>query len=140
MIELTNNGTQVVPSGAVVTYNTETIKSGCAEKHVVGSGTITLALAGRYLVTFTGNVAIPTTGTAGEIDLAMEQNGEMIIGGQMKARPTAVNYFYNVAKQHYIDVPKTCAGVVPQTVSIINNGDEAITVDNPTFTVVRVNG
>lgn len=140
MIELTNSAIQAVTASQPVIYNTVVVKSGCAEKYTPGSSQVTLACGGRYLVTFSGNVEIPSAGTAGEIDVAIMLNGEPVVGGVMKVTQAEVNDFANISTQHYIDVPKTCSGPVSQIVSVANVGTISINVDNPTLTVVRVNG
>lgn len=140
MIELTNSAVQTVGASQPITYNIALVKSGSAEKHALGSGQITLACPGRYLVMFSGNVALPTGGTVAEIPVALSANGESVPGGVMRYTPAAVNEYGNIATQHYIDVPKACGGAVPQTISVRNLYTEGILVDNPTLTAVRVNG
>ena len=90
MIELTNTAVQTVAAGQSVVYNATAVKGGCAERHRAGSAQVVLTKPGRYLVGFSGNIAIPTGGAAGEISLALtykpcpkvldwEQDAQMII-------------------------------------------------------------
>lgn len=141
MIELTNNSIQTVLVGQNVLFTETAVHSGCAERHREGSGQITLVQPGRYLVSFTGNIAVPTGGTAGEVDLAVAVQGEALSGSTMRATPTVVGAYFNVATQHYVDVPRTCCGgSCCQTVSVINNGTQGVSVQDPNITAVRVCG
>ena len=139
MIELVYSGTtpQTVAIGQSVVYNVEAAKGGCAERHRAGSAQLTLVKPGRYLVSFAGNIAVPATGgTLGEISLGIALNGEPLTGSIMRATPAAVSEYFNVATQHYIDVPCGCC----QTVTVQNTGASAVDVDNPNLTAVRVCG
>lgn len=141
MIELTNTQAQTVAVGSSVLYNTTSVKSGCCERHRSGSSQITLTGAGRYLVTFSGNVSVPTGTTVGEVDLSIAQQGEAIQGTTMRATPAAVNEYFNVSTQTYIDVFNNCTGgTCCQTISVENTGTIPVQVADPNFTAVRVNG
>ena len=141
MIELTAAAVQVVPAGESVVFTNEAVKGGCAERHRDGSAQITLLQPGRYLVTFSGNIAIDTGGTAGEISLALTQQGEILGGSRMRVTPAAVGEYFNVATQHYIDVYRGCNGAgCCQTITVENTSAQAVLVDNPNITAVRVCG
>ena len=126
MIELLNPTPQTVAPGQGVVYSEEISSKCSAERH----------RAGRYLVGFSGNVAIPAGGVVGEVSLAIALDGEPITGSVMRATPAAVSEYFNVATQHYIDVPCGCC----QTVTVQNTGVAAVQVDNPNLTAVRVCG
>lgn len=136
MLELTNSVVQEVAAGQSVVFNSTSVKSGCAERHREGSGQITLTKPGRYLVTFSGNIAIPSGGTVGEIALGIAQAGEIIGGTLMRSTPTAVENFNNVSSQTYVNVYCNCC----ETVTIKNAGINSVSVDNPNITAVRVCG
>lgn len=139
MIELVYSGAtpQLVPIGQSVVFNTEAVKSGCAERHRSGSAQLTLAKPGRYLVNFNGNIAVPATGgTVGPISMSLALNGEALNGSVMTVTPAAVSEFFNVSTQHYIDVPCGCC----VTITVQNTGASAVDVDNPNLTAVRVCG
>ena len=141
MIELTNTNIQTVIVGANVLYNTKRIHSGCAERHTHGSSQISLTAPGRYLVTFSGNIAVPTGQTVGEVSLGIAENSEIINGTIMRATPAAVEEYFTVSAQTYVDVEKNCCGgVCCKTISVENNSTIPVNVDNPNFTAVRVNG
>lgn len=137
MIELINTAVQTVPAGQSVVYNTAAVRSSCGrERHRAGSAFITLLPPGRYLVTFSGNIAVPTGGTVGEISLAITQDGEVLGGSIMRATPAAVEEYFNVSTQHYVDTYCQCC----VNVGVQNTSGIPILVDNPNITVVRVCG
>lgn len=134
MIELINTTPQTVPVGQSVVYNTVAARGGCAERNRPGSAFITLLKPGRYLVSFSGNIAVPTGETVGEISLAMTYDGETLGGSTMRATPAAVEEYFNVSTQHYVDVYCSCC----VNVAIQNTGTIPVLVDNPNITAVRV--
>lgn len=136
MIELTNTAVQTVAAGQSVIYNATAVKGGCAERHRAGSAQVVLTKPGRYLVGFSGNIAIPTGGTTGEISLALTYDGEPIVGSAMRITPAAVEQYGNVSTQHYVDVYCNCC----VTVSVQNTSGAAILVESPNITAVRVCG
>lgn len=136
MIELNNTAVQTVAAGQSVIYNATAVKGGCAERHRAGSAQVVLTKPGRYLVGFSGNIAIPTGGTAGEISLALAYDGEPIAGSAMRITPAAVVQYGNVSTQHYVDVYCNCC----VNVSVQNTSGVAILVESPNITAVRVCG
>lgn len=136
MIELINTSVQTVPIGQSVVYNSTTVRGGCAERHREGSAQIILTKPGRYLVAFSGNIAVPTGETVGEISLGITQDGEVLGGSLMRVTPAAVEEYFNVSSQHYVDTYCQCC----VNVGVLNTSDIPILVDNPNITVVRVCG
>ena len=134
MIELINTAVQTVPIGQSVVYNAVAARGGCAERHREGSAQITLLKPGRHLVTFSGNIAVPTGETVGEISLAMTYDGEVLGGSTMRVTPAAVEEYFNVSTQHYVDVYCNCC----VNVAIQNTSGIPVLVDNPNITAVRV--
>jgi hypothetical protein len=137
MIELINTAVQTVDIGQSVVYNTAAVRSTCGrERHRPGSAFVTLLPPGRYLVTFSGNIAVPTGETVGEISLGITQDGEVLGGSLMRVTPAAVEEYFNVSSQHYVDTYCQCC----VNVGVENTSDIPILVDNPNITVVRVCG
>lgn len=62
----------------------------------------------RYQVTFNGNIAIPTGGTAGAIAVAIAVNGEPRLTSRAIITPAAVEEYGNVTSTAIITVPKCC--------------------------------
>lgn len=136
MIELINTAVQTVPVGQSVVYNAVAARGGCAERHRQGSAQVTLLKPGRYLVSFSGNIAVPTGETVGEISLGLVYDGEILGGSLMRVTPAAVEEYFNVSTQHYVDVYCNCC----VNVAVQNTSDIPVLVDNPNITAVRVCG
>lgn len=134
MIELINTAVQTVAVGQAVVYNAVPVHSGYAERHRQGSAQVLLTRQGRYLITFSGNIAVPADGTVGEISLGIAQDGEILGGSTMRVTPAAVEEYFNVSTQHYVDVCCECC----TNVAVESTSDQAILVDNPNIVVVRV--
>ena len=137
LIELINTAVQTVDIGQSVVYNTAAVRSTCGrERHSPGSAFVTLLPPGRYLVTFSANIAVPTGETVGEISLGITQDDEVLGGSLMRATPAAVEQYFNVSSQHYVDTYCQCC----VNVGVENTSDIPILVDNPNLTAVRVCG
>lgn len=120
MAEFTYNEIQLVQPGASAVLDT-TI--GCNRRYVLhrpGSGIVTLrgivnnacASFARYRVSYDGNIAVPTGGTVGEIQLALAIDGEVIPTSIAAATPTAVDTYWNVSGFAIIDVPCGCCNTI----------------------------
>lgn len=139
MIELIQTQVVTVPVGQSVPFDQTVAKGGCAEYHRTGSANIRLLKPGRYLVTFSGNIAVPTGETVGEVSLGIAADG-ILAGSIMRATPAAVEEYFNVSTQHYVDVPVCCGNTCCVDVSVQNTSDIPVLVDNANITAVRVNG
>lgn len=136
MIETIGVPIQLVGIRQNVLFPQTAVKGGCAERHRAGSGLITLLKPGRYLVTFFGNIAVPTGQTIGEISVGIARDGEIIPGTIMRVTPAAVNQYFNVSVQTYVDVYCNCC----EDVSVENNSTIPINVQDANLTAVRVCG
>lgn len=138
MAEYTAVATQeVAQNGNVIFTNTAVRGTNCI-KHREGSGIITLRgitnqCRARFLVSYSGNIQIPTGGTVGEISLALAVDGEPLQSTRMIVTPAAVENFFNVSAQAYIDVPRGCCS----TVAVQNTSTQAIEVQNSNLIAVR---
>lgn len=139
MAEFTNVELQTVAlNGNVIFDETPVCPTRCIQ-HREGSGIVRLKghtnqKFARYLVAFSGNIQIPTGGTVEEISLAIAVDGEPLLATQMIVTPAAVEEFFNVSTQTYIDVPCGCC----VTVAVENTSTQAIEVQNANLIVVRV--
>ena len=124
MAEFVYNEVQLVQPGASALLNTAI---GCNRGYVLhrpGSGILTIRgmvnnpCAGfvRYRVSFDGNIAVPEGGTAGEIQLAIAIDGEVVPTSIAAATPTVADAYWNVNGFAIIDVPKGCC----YTISVEN--------------------
>ena len=138
-MEIIANATQTVNAGANV-YFTDVVTGGnCAITHRDDSGLVNLKgltnqCRARYKVSFGGNIAIPTGGTAGPISLAIAIDGEAVLATTMTANPAAVGDFWNVYSSVFVDVPKGCCS----TISVQNISTVAVDVANANLIVERV--
>lgn len=62
----------------------------------------------RYQVTYNGNIAVPTGGTAGPIAVAISVNGEPRFTSRAIVTPAAVEEYNNVTSTAIITVPRGC--------------------------------
>ena len=140
MAEFTNVATQTVAVNGNVLFTDTT--SNCNKgiiSHRPGSGLInakgaTNGCRAKYRVSFSGNIAVPTGGTAGAISLAIAIEGEPDLSTLAIATPAAVGAFNNVAMFTDVWVPCGCC----QSISIKNTSTQAISVANANITVNRV--
>lgn len=150
MAEFTNNPIQEVQANQQVLLNTVI---GCPKGYVLhreGSGIVTLrgivncpqASYARYQVTFNGNIAVPTDGTAGPISVGIALDGEPIPTSKAIVTPTAVNAYNNVTSTAIITVPKGCCFniSVENTTEVIAPAvvAQAINVQNANLVVTRI--
>ena len=124
MAEYVYNEVQLVQPNAAAQLETAI---GCNRGYVLhrpGSGILTIrglvnnpcARFARYRVAFDGNIAVPEGGTAGEIQLAIAIDGEIVPTSIAAATPTAVSAYWNVNGFAIVDVPVGCC----YTISVEN--------------------
>lgn len=141
MAEYTSAAVQTVAFNQNVLFTETPVCGNCSIMHREGSGLVTLRgntcqCRARYRIFFSGNIAIPTGGTVGEISLTITIDGEPVNSTTMIATPAAVEEFHNVASGVFIDVPRDCC----VTIGVRNTSTTAqsITVANPNLIVERV--
>jgi len=155
MAEYTYNPVQRVEAGQNVILNT-TIP--CNKGYVIHrneSGIVILRgitnnCFARYQVTFNGNIAIPTDGTApAPISVALAVDGEPLLTSRAIVTPAAVtptpatneNYF-NVTSTAFVTVPRGCCFTVAventSTGADATTPAPAINVQNANLVVERV--
>ena len=137
-MEIIANAVQTVPANQNV-YFTDTVICGNGSiSHRDDSGLVTLRgvtnqCRARFMVTFGGNIAIPTGGTVGPISLAIAIEGEPVPATTMIVTPAAVEQFFNVKSSVFIDVPRGCC----TRISVENTSDESIVVQNANLIITR---
>lgn len=89
----------------------------------------------QYNVRFSGNIAVATGGTVGEIDLALSVDGYVLPLTLAAATPVAIGDNWHVSGDATIEVPPCCC----KTVTVVNaSTDTAITVQNLGVEVTRL--
>jgi len=103
MAEFTANAIQLVAVNQNILFTDTPVKGGRYISHRDGSGLITLKgnkgcncqANARYLVTFSGNIAVPTGQTPGAISLGISYDGEPVGSTNMIVTPAAVDEYFN---------------------------------------------
>lgn len=148
MAEFTYNPVQLVEAGQNVVLNNSIPCTKGYVYHRDESGIVILrgivnnpnSCYARYQVTFNGNIAIPTGGTAAPIAVSLSIDGEPLQTSKAIVTPTAADAYFNVTSTAFITVPKGCCfSVAVENVS--PSGADApapaINVQNANLTVVR---
>ena len=120
MAQFNYNEVQTIQAGGSAILNDRICCNNGYVIHRPGSGILTLrgivnnpcARFARYRVAYDGNIAIPTGGTAGEIQLAIAIGGEVDPPSTAAATPTVADAYWNVSGFSIVDVPAGCCYTV----------------------------
>ena len=85
------------------------------------------------MVSYSGNIQIPTGGTVEAISLAIAIDGEPLQSARMIVTPAAVENLFNVSASAFVDVPKGCC----VTAAVQNTSSQTIDVQNSNLIVTR---
>ena len=137
-MELTSIATTTVPAGGNLPFTETAVPGSNCIQHREGSGIIMLRgitnqHRARFLVQYSGNIAVPTGGTVGEISLAISLNGEPLEATRMRVTPAAAGEFFNISSFAYIEVPKGCC----LSVAIENTSGQAVDAANNNIIITR---
>ena len=138
-MEIIAVATQTVAENQNVLFTDSVTCGNCSITHRDGSGLVTLRgntaqCRARYKVSFGGNIAIPTGGTAGPISIALAIDGEPVASSIMTVTPLDLEDYNNVFGALFIDVPKGCC----MTISVQNINTQSILVQNANLIIERV--
>jgi hypothetical protein len=138
-MEITANTVQTVLTNQNVLFTDYVVCGNGPMLHRAGSGLVTVKgvtnqCRARFRVSFGANIAIPTGGTVGPISLAISIEGEPIGPTTMIVTPAAVENFFNVSSDVFIDVPKGCC----MSIGVKNIADQPVLVQNANLIVERV--
>lgn len=136
MAEFTNTPIQLVDEDENVTFNATPVRGCKCIDHREGSGIVTLRSFSncgfsRYRVSFGGNIAIPTGGAVGPIELAISVRGEPLGSATAIVTPAAVEQYFNVYMSVLVYVPCGCC----VDVGVRNTSDQPINVQNANLIV-----
>lgn len=139
MAQYTNVFVQQIAANANAVFSETPVAGSNCIVHREGSGIITLRgitsqCRARYLVTFNGNIAIPTGGTVGPISIAIALDGEPLGSATATVTPAAVGDEFNVFATALVSVPRGCC----VTVSVKNVNAQTIELQNASMIVTRV--
>lgn len=133
------NDVQLVEAGnSVLFYDSIPCKSGQVI-HRNGAGVLTLKgktnnCYAQYQVTFNGNIALPTTGTVGEISVALALEGEPLQTSRARFYAYSLDVYGNVTATAIIKVPKCCCF----SLSVENTSGQDINVQNANLVINRI--
>lgn len=116
-MEVTGIALQTVAAGEDVAFTETAVNGTKCIVHRQGSGIIKLRgitnqCKARFLVSYSGNIQIPTGGTVGAISLAIAVDGEPLQSTRMIVTPAAAQNLQNISSQAYVDVPCDCCSTV----------------------------
>lgn len=139
MAEYTNASIQTVAAGQNVLLAETAVNGNCGIVHREGAGIVTLRgltnqCRARYKVSFGANIAVPATGTAEAISVALSVDGEALNSATAIVTPAAVDQYGNIFVAVNVDVPRGCC----VTVAAENTSAQAINVVNANMIVERV--
>lgn len=138
MAEFTNISLVSVLQGEDVPLTETPVKGSNCIVHRQGSGIVKLRgitnqCRARYMVSYSGNIQIPTGGTVEAISLAIAIDGEPLQSTRMIVTPAAVENLFNVSASVFVDVPKGCC----VTSAVQNTSAQTIEVQNSNLIVTR---
>ena len=139
-MEITANAVQTVTANSNVIFTDTPVSGNCSIVHREGSGLVKLRgltstqCRARFRASFGANIALPDGGTAGPISVTISLDGEPISTTRMIVTPAAVDNYFNVSADIFIDVPKHCCA----TVAVTNTSGVTILVQNANLIVERV--
>lgn len=100
-----------------------------------GCGCNRRMLYADYPVSVSGNVAIPTGGTAGEIDLAFMVDGVTDPTTIIRLTPTEIGSFWHFSEDSIVSVPAICGC---ETLSFVCITDQNVTIENLSLEIPNV--
>lgn len=139
MAEFTSTNVQTVAAGQNVLLTETAVNGSCSIVHREGAGIVTLRgltnqSRARYKVSFGANIAIPATGTADAISVALAVDGEALNSATGIFTPAAVDQYGNIFVAVNVDVSRGCC----VTVAAVNTSTQSINVANANMIVERV--
>lgn len=139
MAEFIANTAQTVASNQNVLFTDTAVCGSACITHRNGSGLITIKgntnqCKARYKVFFSGNIAIPATGTVGAISFTVSLDGEPVSSSSMIQTPTTTGAYNNISTEIIVDVPRGCC----ETVAVKNTSTQSVLIQNANLIVERV--
>jgi hypothetical protein len=139
MAEFSNSNTVTVAAGENLPLTETAVKGPACIVHREGAGIVTLRgltnqCKARFKVSFGGNIAVPTGGTAGAISVALAIAGEPLNSATAIVTPAAAGDYFNVFAAAFIEVPRGCC----VTVAVKNTSAQAVSIANSNLIVERV--
>lgn len=134
MIEAVNTAIQTIEANGTVVFSSASVNRGCTVRHRQGSGRFTALKPGVYKVSFQGNVAIPTGGTAGPISMDIVQDGESLAGSRMVSTPAAVDTYNSISTVVLVEVYQCDSA----SIAVRNTSGVAINLQDANIVIDRL--
>lgn len=122
MVNSYTNTSLAVITNEAITFNNNSIQTGCTVTHSAGSATFALNKPGFYFVTFNGVAA--ATEAAGDITVQLQQNGVNVSGALTTASSTtALTDIESLSFSTIIQVKPSCCAVDNNVnLTLVNTG------------------
>lgn len=134
MIILTNSSSLTLGPGQSATFDTVLLHTGCAECFRTGSGTVMLTARNAiYNISAGGNIGATEVGNA---NLTVFLNSSPMTETSMNSATAAVGDTNNVSRE--TGVRTCCCGNVSDAITLTNNGETTIVLENPILMIKRV--
>lgn len=131
-LEAVNTTAQTVVADGLLTFETNTVLSGCSITHIAGSNTVKLGKRGLYMVAV--NVDLSPT-AAGDIAIQLLNNG-VAVPGALATVTGAAGDTYSLALTALVRVLPSCC-VIDNTSNLQVQVTAAGTVTNANIVVVK---
>lgn len=143
MAEYVENSVQTIALNSPLLFNSSIpCTSGCVF-HEDNTGIFILkgktsGCFARYVVTYNGNISIPTGGSVTPIALAITVNGETRATSRAVYTPAAVEEYGNVTSTAIITIPKGCCFTV--AIEYVDaTAEDATTTPTPSINAINSN-
>lgn len=143
MAEYVENSVQTISLNSPLLFTSSIpCTSGCVF-HENGTGIFILkgktsGCFARYVVTYNGNISIPTGGVVTPIALAITVNGETRATSRAVYTPAAVEEYGNVTSTAIITIPKGCCFTV--AIEYVDaTAEDATTTPTPSINAINSN-
>lgn len=139
-MELVTTGVQTIQPNEDVLFTAVSVPGSPSIIWRAGSGIVTLRglfnrqPRARFKVNYGANVALDPEAEVEPISIAIAVNGETITPSRAIVTPAAVEEYWNVFRELYLDVPTGCC----TSVSIRNLSTQPITLQDGNFIIERV--
>lgn len=135
MIVLSNSTEQTLLAGQSLTFDIVPLRTGCAESHRSGSGSVKLRCPGVYDIHFSANVSGTVANTP--VELSIELGGDELRETTMISTPSAVDVFNNIATHTYV---KNCPNDYDR-ITVTNTGtSDVVVAANANLSIGRLSG
>lgn len=137
MVNSYTNTSIAVLTNEALTFNNNSIQTGCTVTHAAGSATFALNKPGFYFVTFNGIAA--ATDAVGNITVQLQQNGINVPGAlTTAASTTALTDIKSLSFSTIIQVKPSCCAIDNNVNLTLINTDVPATFSNVNVVITKL--